>query len=118
MRETGMAIVGIKAALQSWIKIKTTRITNARAINKVWIISAMPAVMARVVSRDMSYLILSGKDPDSSSIVFLTFSASSTALEPGAWYRAIMAHSFLLSRVNALYVSTPNSTRAICFIFT
>ena len=84
IRETGMAMVGISAALQSWIKIKTTKITSARAINRVSMISSMPAVMARVVSRDTSYLKLSGKDPESSSIVFLTFSASSTALEPGA----------------------------------
>ena len=53
-RETGMAMVGISVARQSWIKMKTTRITRARAIKRVSMISSMPAVMARVVSREMS----------------------------------------------------------------
>ena len=54
IRETGMAMVGIKAARQSWMKMKTTRITSARAMKSVTMISSIPAVMAKVVSRDTS----------------------------------------------------------------
>jgi hypothetical protein len=53
-RETGMAMVGINVARQSWMKMNTTRITSARAMNRVSMISSMPAVIAVVVSREMS----------------------------------------------------------------
>ncbi len=51
-RETGIASVGIKVARQSWMKIKTTKITKARAMIKVSIISAIPAVMGSVLSSE------------------------------------------------------------------
>ncbi len=53
-RETGMAMVGIRAARQSWMKMNTTKITRARAMKRVSMISSMPAVIARVVSMEMS----------------------------------------------------------------
>ena len=53
IRETGIAIVGIRAALQSCINIKTTNITRANATKRVIIISLIPAVIASVVSIEM-----------------------------------------------------------------
>jgi len=83
--ETGIARVGISVARQSWIKIKTTRITRIKAMIKVTTISLMPAVIGAVESSETSYLILSGKSFASTSISAIAISASSTALEPGAW---------------------------------
>ena len=61
IRETGIARVGINVALQSWMKMKTTRMTRTRAITRVTTISLIPAVMGAVESRETSYLMLSGK---------------------------------------------------------
>ena len=85
IRDTGIAIVGIRAALQSCINIKTTNITRANAMKRVTIISLIPAVMASVVSIEMVKRMLSGKDLDKSSIVCLAILASSVAFDPGAW---------------------------------
>ena len=98
--------------------MNTTSITSSKAIIKVSIISAIPAVIGAVASRETSYLIPSGNDFESSCIAAFTFSASSTAFEPGAWYSPIIEHCLLLRRVNAVYVSTPSSTLATCFILT
>ena len=100
--ETGIATVGISVALQSWIKTKTTNITRSNAIIKVITISSIPAVIGAVASREISYFTLSGKDCESSAIVDFTDSASSTAFEPGAWYKAIIEDSLPFSLVNAL----------------
>ena len=59
--DTGIASVGISVALQSWIKMNTTRITKTSAIIKVTTISLIPAVIGSVVSSATSYLTLSGK---------------------------------------------------------
>ena len=53
--ETGIAMVGISVALQSCIKIKTTSITSASAIINVTTISAIPAVIGSVASRETVY---------------------------------------------------------------
>ncbi len=62
----------------------TTNITSARAIKRVTTISLIPAVIANVVSKEMSYCMLSGNDFDISSICPLIMLASSVALDPGA----------------------------------
>ena len=83
-RETGMAMVGIRVARQSWIKIKTTKITRARAITRVSMISLIPLVMGSVASSDTSYRIPLGKDLDSWPITDRICLARFTALDPGA----------------------------------
>ena len=52
--DTGMATVGIRVARQSWMKTNTTRITRARAIKSVSMISLIPATIGLEVSSDMS----------------------------------------------------------------
>ena len=81
--ETGIANVGIRVALQSCIKIKTTKITKTRAIIKVSIISSIPAIIGSVASNETSYLRSSGKVSAIASIVLITSSAKATAFVPG-----------------------------------
>ena len=54
IRDTGIANVGMMVALQSWIKMNTTRITSIRATISVMTISRIPAVIGRVESSDTS----------------------------------------------------------------
>ncbi len=91
IKDTGMARVGIRVALRSWMNINTTNTTRISAIMSVTTISLIPAVMGRVESRATSYLTLSGKFFSRSSISAIIFSANSTALDPGDWYKAIIA---------------------------
>ena len=60
IKDTGIAKVGINVALQSWIKIKTTRTTKINATINVTTISLIPASIAVVESNEISYVILSG----------------------------------------------------------
>ncbi|MND50246.1 hypothetical protein D3C80_412120 [compost metagenome] len=85
IKETGTVSNGIRVARQSCRKMKTTKITNITASNKVWTISLIPALMAAVVSSETSYFKFGGKRFPSSSMVAFTLSATSNALEPGNW---------------------------------
>ncbi len=84
-RDTGTASDGISVARKFCRKMKTTRITSATAWNSVTMISLMPASMASVVSREISYSRSLGKSLAISIISALIFFASSRPLASGNW---------------------------------
>jgi len=84
MRETGTARRGMRVARQPCRNRNTTRMTRKSASKRVWTISLMPSVTARVVSRATTTSRSGGKLALSCSMSFLVPSAASMALEPGS----------------------------------
>ncbi len=56
--------------------------------------SLIPASIAFVVSKETVYFILSGNSPANKLISSFIVCANSVALDPGAWYKAIIAEVF------------------------